>query len=250
MRKLLVAGNWKLNGDSASNQVLVEGVIAGLQDVNADMLVCPPSVYLSQVLAACDGTELEVGAQNAAVYTSGAYTGEISPSMLKDIGVGYVILGHSERRTLFDERSEDVAEKVVAALDAGLTPLLCIGETLAERESEQTERVLTAQLQAVFKQLGEADRWQQVVIAYEPVWAIGTGMTATPEQAQATHRFIRELLAQHVGELVQGIRILYGGSVKPDNAKELFAQEDIDGGLIGGASLNAADFLAIARAAS
>lgn len=245
MRKPLIAGNWKLNGNLANNQVLIESIQAGLPEVNADMLVCPPTAYLAQVLDLAQG-QLAVGAQDAAEQASGAYTGETSAQMLADLSVQFVLLGHSERRSLFGDSDARVANKFTQAIDAGLTPVLCLGESLAERESKQTETVVARQLNAVIAANPDAN-WAEVVLAYEPVWAIGTGMTASPEQAQEVHRFIRALLQEQLGAVAEKIRILYGGSVKPNNAAELFAQTDIDGGLIGGASLKAADFLAIAK---
>jgi triosephosphate isomerase len=245
MRKPLIAGNWKLNGSLVKNQELVQAILSGLQEVDADMMLCPPSVYLQQVLALAGGT-LYVGAQDAAEQDSGAYTGETSAQMLADLAVQFVLLGHSERRSLFGDNDTRVANKFIQAVAAGLTPVLCLGESLAERESKQTEAVVARQLNAVISANPNVD-WGNVVLAYEPVWAIGTGMTATPQQAQEVHQFIRELLQEKLGAVAEQVRILYGGSVKPDNAAELFSQTDIDGGLIGGASLKAADFLAIAK---
>ena len=213
-----------------------------------EVAVCPPSVYLAPVVAAVEGTAVGVGAQNMYHEASGAFTGEISASMLVDIGCRYVILGHSERRIILGETSHDVNQKVCAALAADLTPIVCLGEQLAQRESGQTLQVIQQQFQETFAGLS-AEQMQRIVIAYEPVWAIGTGKTATPEQAEAVHRSIRVALSQMAGEPTAArTRILYGGSVKPGNAAELFSQPNIDGGLIGGASLVANDFLAIVEA--
>lgn len=250
MRKPLVAGNWKLNGSLRANRQLLDGILQDLPIANADVLVCPPTPYLLQVAALADEADkgLLLGAQDSAEQIEGAFTGEVSANMLADIGINAVILGHSERRSLFGDTNERVANKVAQAVAAGLTPILCLGETLEQRESDQTEAVVGEQLSIVLQTNKDVD-WSQVVIAYEPVWAIGTGKTATPEQAQAVHAFIRKQLREALGEPAELIRILYGGSVKPDNAAELFAKQDIDGGLIGGASLNASDFLAIVHAA-
>ncbi len=245
MRKPLIAGNWKLNGNLVDNQALVASILSGLDEVNADLLLCPPAIYLQQVIELAGGAVL-VGAQDAAEQVSGAYTGEVSAQMLADIAVKFVLLGHSERRSLFGDTDTRVANKFTQVVQAGLTPVLCLGESLDERESKQTELVVARQLNAVIGANPEAD-WSTVVLAYEPVWAIGTGMTASPAQAQEVHQFIRQLLQEKLGAVADKVRILYGGSVKPANAAELFAQTDIDGGLIGGASLQAADFLAIAK---
>lgn len=245
MRVPLVAGNWKLNGSLSENKELIAGVLESVPAEGVELIVCPPAVYLPQVVGlAAKG--LKVGAQDAAEQLSGAYTGEISAAMLADIGVQYVILGHSERRSLFGDSDQRVSKKFQQALEQGLLPILCLGETLEERDAGQTEVVVARQLSAVIGGNESVD-WSQVVIAYEPVWAIGTGKTATPEQAQEVHAFIRNQLNEQLGGVSEDIRILYGGSVKPDNAAELFAQKDIDGGLIGGASLKAADFVAIAK---
>ncbi|KPK37091.1 MAG: triosephosphate isomerase [Gammaproteobacteria bacterium SG8_47] len=249
MRQPLVAGNWKMNGSRASIASLVDGMKAGVDAVaKAEVAVCPPFVYLGEVAEMLQGTAISWGAQNVSEQESGAFTGEIACSMLQDFGCKYVIVGHSERRTLYGESDELVAKKFAAARKAGLVPILCVGETLAERESGVTEEVVGRQLRAVIElegvgALGEA------VVAYEPVWAIGTGMTATPEQAQDVHAFIRARVAAGSAEVAAGLQVLYGGSVKAANAAELFAKADIDGGLIGGASLNAEEFMAICRAA-
>ena len=250
MRGYLVAGNWKMNGSNAANAELVDGIIAGMrQSESVELLVCPPFPYLGAIAAKLSGTGIALGAQNVSQHEAGAYTGETAPSMLIDVGCKYVLVGHSERRAIMGESSEMVAAKFQAAQDAGLIPVLCVGETQAERESKQTEAVVDEQLNAVIEASGIA-ALQNAVIAYEPVWAIGTGLTATPEQAQDVHRHIRDVLAGRNQDVADGIRILYGGSVKGDNAAGLFSKPDIDGGLIGGASLKPADFLAIAEAAA
>ena len=250
MRGYLVAGNWKMNGSNAANAELVDGVIAGMpQSESVELLICPPFPYLGAIAAKLSGTGIALGAQNVSQHEAGAYTGETAPSMLIDVGCKYVLVGHSERRAIMGESSEMVAAKFQAAQDAGLIPVLCIGETQAERESKQTEAVVDEQLNAVIEGSG-IEALQNAVIAYEPVWAIGTGLTATPEQAQDVHRHIRGVLAGRNQDVADGIRILYGGSVKGDNAAGLFSKPDIDGGLIGGASLKSADFLAIAEAAA
>ncbi len=250
MRDILVAGNWKMNGSSAANAELVAGIIAGYPAGSGfSLLVCPPFPYVAAVAAQVEGSPVKVGAQNVSEHDKGAYTGEVAPGMLRDIGAEYVIVGHSERRALYGESSEQVAAKFVAAQAAGITPILCVGETLEEREAGATEAVVDEQLDAALDAAGIA-AFARAVIAYEPVWAIGTGMTATPEQAQDVHRHIRSRLAAHDEAIAAGVQILYGGSMKGDNAAGLLAQPDIDGGLIGGASLKAQDFLAIAAAAA
>ena len=254
MRKFLVAGNWKMNGDSAANSELIRGIISGLSGIagsaeKVDVLVCPPFPYLAAVRDQVGGSDVQLGAQNVSEHPSGAHTGETSPAMLREMGCAYTLVGHSERRTLCGETSEQVAAKFAAALDAGITPLLCVGETLQQREAGNTEAVINEQLAAVLDNSG-IGAIASAVIAYEPVWAIGTGMTATPEQAQDVHRFIREVLEAQDADVAAGVQILYGGSVKGDNAAGLFGMPDIDGGLIGGASLKAADFLAIVEAAA
>ena len=239
-----------MHGDEASNRDLVSGIIEGAPNAeNVSLLVCPPYPYLASVAGQLQGSNLALGAQNVSEHETGAYTGEVAPAMLRDVGCSYAIVGHSERRTLYGETSEQVAEKMAAALAEGLIPILCVGETLEQRESGSTEQVVGEQLVAAIERNGIAAVGSSV-IAYEPVWAIGTGMTATPEQAQDVHRYIRSVLAQHDASVAEKVQILYGGSVKGDNAAGLFGMPDIDGGLIGGASLKAADFLAIARAAT
>ena len=250
MRDFLVAGNWKMNGNNAANAELVAGIIAGVPGGGGfSLLVCPPFPYVGAVAAQAEGSPLKVGAQNVSEHEKGAYTGEVAPAMLRDVGCEYVIVGHSERRALYGESSEQVAAKFVAAQDAGIIPILCIGETLEEREAGTTEAVVDAQLDAVLDAAGIA-AFANAVIAYEPVWAIGTGMTATPEQAQDVHAHIRARLAGESEAIAGDVQILYGGSMKGENAAGLLAQPDIDGGLIGGASLKADDFLAIAQAAA
>ena len=250
MRDFLVAGNWKMNGSSAANAELVAGIVAGVPEGGGfSLLVCPPFPYLASVVAQAEGSAVKVGAQNVSEHEKGAFTGEVAPGMLSDLGCDYVIVGHSERRALYGETSAQVAAKFQAAQAAGVTPILCVGETLAEREAGTTEAVIDEQLDAVLNTAG-VNALAGAVIAYEPVWAIGTGMTATPEQAQDVHAHIRGRLAEQSAEIAAGVQILYGGSMKGENAAGLLTQPDIDGGLIGGASLKAEDFLAIAKAAA
>lgn len=249
MRKPLVAGNWKMNGSRESVKALVEGIKAGVGEVSAaDMVVCPPYVFLSDVQQMLTGSAIGWGAQNLSTEAAGAFTGEISADMIKDFGCRYVIVGHSERRSLYGETDAVVAHKYEVARNAGLVPILCIGETLEERESGVTEQVVSRQLDAVIDRVGIAALGDGV-IAYEPVWAIGTGKTASPQQAQEVHAFIRQKLAGQDAAVAEKIQILYGGSMNAANAAELIGQTDIDGGLIGGASLKPDDFLAIGRAA-
>jgi triosephosphate isomerase len=250
MRDFLVAGNWKMNGDSASSAELVAGIVdAAPASGRVKVLVCPPFPYLASVAAQLAGSRVALGAQTVSEHGSGAFTGEVAPAMLRDVGCEYVIVGHSERRSLYAESSAVVAAKFVAAQNAGLTPILCVGETLEQREAGTTEAVIDEQLGAALDAAGVA-AFGRAVVAYEPVWAIGTGMTASPEQAQDVHRHIRESIAAHDAAVAEGLLILYGGSVKGENAAGLFAMPDIDGGLIGGASLKAGDFLAIDEAAA
>jgi len=249
MRQPLVAGNWKMNGALASVRELLSGVKAGIGDVHkCEVAVCPPYVFIPLAQAELTGTPILWGAQNLSTEASGAFTGEVAGSMLTDFGCTYVIVGHSERRTLYGEDDALVARKHAVARAAGLKPIFCVGETLTERENGVTEEVVARQVDAVIDLAG-VEALGEGVIAYEPVWAIGTGVTATPEQAQEVHAFIRSRIAAHNGQVAAGLRILYGGSMKPDNAAELMAKTDIDGGLIGGASLKAGDFLGICRAA-
>ena len=250
MRGYLVAGNWKMHGSNAANAELVDGIIDGVpQSDHVDLLVCPPFSYLYQVGKMLSGRPISLGAQNLSEHPSGAYTGEIAGSMLGELGCEYVIVGHSERRALFGESNELVALKFSVAQGAGLKPILCVGETLEQREKGDTVTVIDNQLEAVFNLVG-IDAFMNAVIAYEPVWAIGTGKVATPEQAQLVHRHIRSMLEVRNRSVAEKIKILYGGSVKGENARGLFSNPDIDGGLIGGASLRSADFLAIAQAAA
>ena len=250
MREFLVAGNWKMNGGTAANEALVSGIVEGLPEGSGfRLLVCPPFPYLASIAGLVAGSKVALGAQNVSEHESGAFTGETAPSMLKDVGCEYVIVGHSERRAIYGETSEQVAAKFAAAQAAGVTPILCVGESLEEREAGTTEQIIDEQLDAVLNTAGIA-AFAEAVIAYEPVWAIGTGMTASPEQAQDVHRHIRARLAAHDAELAEKVQILYGGSMKGENAPGLLSMPDIDGGLIGGASLKAVDFLAIAQAAA
>ena len=239
-----------MNGSAAANAELIGGILAKIPDsANVELLVCPPFPYLSSVAERLEGTRVGLGAQTVSEHESGAYTGEVSASMVKEAGCGFVIVGHSERRALYGESSADVAAKYAAAQAAGLTPILCLGETREEREAGNTSAVVDEQLDAVLDTAGIGSL-AKAIIAYEPVWAIGTGLTATPEEAQAVHRHIRSRLEALDGDIAAAVQILYGGSVKGTNAAGLFSQPDIDGGLIGGASLKSDDFLAIAEAAA
>src|SRR3972149_1868840 len=249
-RRPLGAANWKMNGSLDTIRPLMGKLIEGIRaDVKAEIVICPPFVYLAEVASLLGRSGMVLGAQNLARHDSGAYTGEISAAMLLDYQCRYVIVGHSERRTLYGETDVLVAEKFAQANKAGLTPILCVGEYLEEREAGDTDNVIARQLDAVISKCS-IESFDQAVIAYEPVWAIGTGRTATPEQAQEVHAFIRLRLGSHGGRIAGSVRILYGGSVKATNAEELFTMADIDGGLVGGAFLDANDFLAICRAAS
>ena len=247
-RKKLIAGNWKMNGSLAANAALIGELLAGIGQPACDVAVCVPAVYLAQVQLLLAGQGgIALGAQDVSQHESGAYTGDVSAAMLKELGARYVIVGHSERRQYHGETDAQVAVKAQRALAAGLTPIVCVGETLREREQGETESVVSRQLSAVIQLNGE--RLADLVVAYEPVWAIGTGRTATPAQAQAVHAASRALLAA-ANLQAAGVRILYGGSMNAGNAAELLAQPDIDGGLIGGASLKARDFLKIIETAS
>jgi len=249
MRRPLVAGNWKMNGSTESVAALIHGLRAGLSaDLAVDVLVCPPAVYLAQAGALLDSS-MALGAQDVSEHAAGAYTGETAASMLADLGCTCVIVGHSERRALFGDSDTRVAAKFSAVKAAGLTPILCVGETLDQRESGQTLAVIAAQIDAVLLEQG-VGAFTGAVVAYEPVWAIGTGRTATPEQAQAVHAAIRAQIAAVDPTVAAELKILYGGSVGSANAEALFGQVDIDGGLVGGASLKVDDFLAICRAAA
>jgi triosephosphate isomerase len=250
MRSFLVAGNWKMNGSLAANAALIEGIRAGMPDSDTvDLLICPPFPYLAMAAGLVAGSRLKLGAQTVSEHDLGAYTGETASSMLVDVGCEFVLVGHSERRALYGESSAVVAAKYVAAQSAGLKPVLCVGETLEEREAGNTEQVIEEQLNEVLRSAGVASL-ANAVIAYEPVWAIGTGKTASPEQAQDVHAHIRQLVNGQDETIAAAVQILYGGSVKGENAAGLFGMPDIDGGLIGGASLKSDDFLAIADAAA
>ncbi|MEO8600814.1 MAG: triose-phosphate isomerase [bacterium] len=248
MRRILVCGNWKMNGSLVSNAKLLAEIEAGLTRSSCEVAACVPAVYIQQCQLALTGSLLGLGAQDVSAHIAGAYTGEISVSMLQDFSCKYVILGHSERRAYHAETDALVALKMQRVIQSGMTPILCVGETLAQREAGQTKTVVCDQMDILLAAIGYADLGK-VVIAYEPVWAIGTGKTATPEMAQEVHAILRAKLAQKNAELSQTVRILYGGSMKPDNARELLAMPDIDGGLIGGAALNSTDFLAIVHSA-
>ncbi len=249
MRVKFVAGNWKMNGNLASNEALLRVLLPAMAEISAvETVVCPPHVYLPQAGQLLRGSKTALGGQDVCQFGDGAYTGGISAAMLRDAGCSHVIVGHSERRALFGETDDLVAEKFAVAQQAGLRPILCVGETLAERGAGSTEKVVERQLQAVIERSGAA-ALRNAVIAYEPVWAIGTGKTATPQEAQAVHAFIRGKVANADGAVAEAVRIVYGGSVKAGNAAQLFAMKDIDGGLIGGAALVAEEFAAICRAA-
>lgn len=244
-RRQLVVGNWKMNGNLHENAELLAKVVAGWQgEHNADVVICPPFPYLMHTGSLLSGSAILLGAQTASEYGRGAYTGEVSASMLADLDCKFVIIGHNERRRIQGETDEQVARQFVAVQQAGLVPILCVGESLEDREQGRQLETISRQLSAVFAYTGK-DVFKSAVLAYEPVWAVGTGKTATPEQAEEVHRFMRAQL----GELAGEVRILYGGSVKAHNAQQLFALPDIDGALLGGASLDADEFLAICRAA-
>lgn len=250
MRKKLVAGNWKMHGSIEQNKNLLDKVVAGTVEMNkASCAVCVPYPYLNQVHSLLKDTHVPWGAQNLSQYDKGAYTGEVSANMLKDFSCHYVIVGHSERRTLFGEDNHIVSLKFRAALDASLVPILCVGETLDQREDNLTEELIGEQLDTVIDVAG-VDVFANSVVAYEPIWAIGTGKTATPQQAQDVHVFIRNKISSHNAKIAAELQILYGGSVKANNAAELFSMSDIDGGLIGGASLVAEEFISICLAAN
>lgn len=250
MRQQLVAGNWKMYGGLATNSQLLQEVLVGLADMKGvEAAVFVPFPYLAQAQSLLTGTPLAWGAQTVSEHLQGAFTGEVSVAMLQDFSCRFVLVGHSERRAIFGESDKAVADKFAAALSGGLRPVLCVGETLDQRESGQTAKVISSQIDAVMQKNG-VTAFANAVVAYEPVWAIGTGRTASPEQAQEVHAAIRAQFAHADVRVAEGLQILYGGSVKPQNAVELFAMPDIDGGLIGGASLVANDFLAICRAAA
>lgn len=248
MRRKLIAGNWKMNGSRAANAALLGGIKAELGSPACTVAVCVPAPYLQECEAELKGGPIIWGAQDLSEHDSGAYTGEVSGSMIVDFGASYVIVGHSERRTCHSESDELVARKALRALTYGLTPLVCVGESLAERESGQTDAVVARQVDAVLAAI-DVHAIEKIVIAYEPVWAIGTGKTATPEMAQQVHALIRGCLRSKNVSAAEKVQILYGGSMKPENARDLLSMPDIDGGLIGGASLKVADFLAIIGAA-
>lgn len=248
MRRKLVAGNWKMNGSLAANALLLAEVKSGFGDAGCDVAVCVPAPYFAQCQGLLNGSKVVLGAQDVSSHEAGAYTGEVSTSMLLEFDCRYVIIGHSERRAYFAESNELVAQKTVRALNAGLIPIVCVGETLEQREAGQTDTVVAEQLNVVLSSIAASDL-AKIVVAYEPVWAIGTGKTATPAMAQEVHAMLRKQLQAKSAEAAQQVRILYGGSMKPENAKELLAMSDIDGGLIGGAALKAVDFLAIVQAA-
>ena len=245
MRTSLIAGNWKMNGSLRSATELVDGIKAGVPD-GVELAICPPSVFLMKIGGMLADSPVALGAQNVCDQEAGAFTGEISAQMLVECGCRYAIVGHSERRSLYAETDALVAARFAMAQRGGLTPILCVGETLEEREGGVTEEVVARQVDAVLADQG-IDAMANAVIAYEPVWAIGTGQVATPQQAQDVHAFIRDRLSQENADVAAQLRILYGGSMNPGNAGDLLSQPDIDGGLIGGASLKADDFLAIAR---
>ena len=249
MRRPFVAGNWKMNGSRARARALVAGVCEGARALpEVDVGLCPPFVYVADAGAVIGDAPVRLGGQTCAGVGHGAFTGEVSASMLADVGCSFVLVGHSERRSLYGEDDAEIAEKAGFALAAGLSPVVCVGETLAEREAEQTEATVARQLDAVIDRL-DRDALAGIIIAYEPVWAIGTGRTATPAQANAVHAFLRERVAGRERDVAAGLRILYGGSVKPENAARMFAEPDVDGGLIGGASLDAEQFIDICLAA-
>jgi len=244
-RRFLVVGNWKMHGSRPANAALLDSILQA-RPFGCDVAVCVPFPFLSETAATLAGSDVRWGAQDCSVHEQGAYTGEVSAGMLAEFGCRYVIVGHSERRAMYAESDQMVADKAKAALGRGVTPIVCVGETLAQREAGQTEAVVKRQLSVVIHTLGHCAG--EMAVAYEPVWAIGTGLSATPEQAQAVHALLRAQLRAATPQ-ADAMKILYGGSVKPDNAPSLFAQPDIDGGLIGGAALKAADFVAICRAA-
>lgn len=244
MRRKLVAGNWKMNGSIVANAQLLAGIKAEFVDGACDVVVCVPFPYLAQCQSLLAGSAISLGAQDVSIHEAGAHTGEVSATMLREFGCRYVIVGHSERRACFGETNELVARKTARAVDAGLIPIVCVGETLQQREAGQTDAVVGAQIDAVLSQLAP-DAIERIVVAYEPVWAIGTGKTATPAMAQQVHAMLRARLRVANASAADSVRVLYGGSMKPGNAAELLAMPDIDGGLIGGAALNATDFLSI-----
>ena len=246
-RRKLVVGNWKMHGSRAANAALLDGIMQA-RPFGCDVAVCVPFPFLSETAVTLAGSDIRWGSQDVSAHDQGAYTGEVSAAMLAEFGCRYAIVGHSERRAMHAESDQLVADKAKAALARGVTPIVCVGETLAQREAGETEAVVKRQLASVIHTLAHCAG--EIVVAYEPVWAIGTGLTASPDQAQAVHALLRAQLRAATGARADEMKILYGGSVKPDNAATLFAQADIDGGLIGGAALKAADFVAICRAAN
>jgi len=250
MRRKVIAGNWKMNMDVHQSQKLVSEILNGLgKDSKAEVIVCPPYTSLSEVNSLLKGTQVKLGAQNMYYEESGAYTAEISADMLKSVGCEYVILGHSERRVIFNESDELVNKKIKSALAKGLKPIFCVGELLEQREKGETMKVVSSQIEKGLEGIS-AEQMKNIIVAYEPVWAIGTGKTATPQQAQEVHLFIRELVTENFSSIVaEKLIIQYGGSVKPDNSRELLSQKDIDGALVGGACLKADSFLSIIAAA-
>ena len=250
MRRKLVVANWKMHGNLASNQQLLEAYIQSLKDLrNVDVVVCVPYPYLAQVQSLLKATSIAWGAQNLSKDPIGAFTGEVSASMLKDFGATHVIIGHSERATAYCESDENIATKFMQAKSQGLTPILCVGETLIEREAGVMEMVVAKQIDTIVSMYG-ASLFADAIVSYEPIWAIGTGLAATPDQAQSMHEFIRNRIADHDKDAANSLKILYGGSVNPQNAVQLFVMQDIDGGLIGRCSLNAEEFEGICRAAN
>lgn len=248
MRRTIVAGNWKMFKTADEAEALVRELVPLVADASAEVLVCPPFTALDRVRSVIEGTNVQLGAQNVYWETEGAFTSEVAPGMLKNLGVGYVIVGHSERRQIFNEQDETVGKRALAALAEGITPIVCVGESLEEREAAKTEDVVIRQLKAALAEFSD-DQAEKFVVAYEPVWAIGTGKVATPEQAQEVHAVIRAFLGERFSaSAAEAIRIQYGGSVKPDNAAVLLSQPDIDGALVGGASLQAEPFAAIVNA--
>lgn len=249
-RRMMIAGNWKMNGDGAQVDAFARELSQGSDDLAAELLVCVPFVYVDRMKQRLSGSGVALGAQNLAEETdAGAFTGEVNGAMLVDTGCSHVIIGHSERRAMYGETDAVVARKADAAVAAQLKPIVCVGETLEQREADKTESVLGAQIAALFERCDSATL-AQMVVAYEPIWAIGTGRSASPEQAQAVHEFLRGQIADRDAILAQSVQLLYGGSVKADNAAALFAGADVDGALVGGASLKADSFLDIARATS
>ena len=247
MRRKLFVGNWKMNGSLVANGSLLRGIKAGAREAQGDLAVCVPACYLAQCGEILIQSGIALGAQDVSAHTIGAYTGEVSARMLQDFGCRYVIVGHSERREYHGETDEVIAHKAQRAMAAGLTPIVCVGETLAQREAGHTREVIEMQMNAFLSVL-EPEEANELIIAYEPIWAVGTGRTATPEMAQEVHAMLRQILTRKSAEAGDKVRILYGGSMRPANARELLMMPDIDGGLIGGAALKAADFLAIAKA--